>query len=268
MISVLIRNKNEGAALKNALQSIKHQQTNYAIEIILIDDHSTDNSIDIAQDYNCRVIPLERKFTYGYAINFGLKYCKYDIVLLLSSHNILLSTNFFNKLVQYFEDQTVAGVRCTPVSNGKQVEQSLYSECSIDQSNYVHERDWSNLLIANCSAIRKEVAFKTPFNESIRSNEEKLWCLDVLKKGYTIYSNVPCYFIYNKINKPSAFHRDLISKYQIDGMPPMSISKYLIFLVKSFPWVFKISFSRWLTNTKTATVQVRLPFKYKKGIYN
>ncbi len=267
MISILIRNKNEGVALERALQSIKKQHFTVPYEIVLIDDNSSDNSLEIAQKYGCKVIQLDKQFTYGYAINFGVTHCQYEIILLLSSHNILLSNDFPEKLIVYFEDKNVAAVRCTPIANSKQVEQSLKSSLSITKENYQHKKDWQNLIIANCSAIRKSVALDLLFNEAIRSNEEKLWSLNVIEKGFTIISNVSCYYLYNKKNNYKAEVRDVISKYQIDGIKPISLSFYFLNLIKSFPWAFKIAFTNWFTNIKMTTRILKATFKYSKGQY-
>lgn len=267
MISVLIRNKNEAISLEKALKSIHAQRISVPFEIVVIDDNSSDNSKEIAINYKSKVIELDKKFTYGYAINFGLNYCKYEIILLLSSHNVLISNDVFEKLPNYFVNPKVAGVRCTPISNSKQVEQSFESIITINNENYSHLNDWQNLLIANCSAIRKKIAIEIPFNEEIRSNEEKLWCLDVMKKDYSIISNVPCYFLYNKKNKSTALIRDLISKYQIDGIKAKSVSSFLFILLKSIPWAIKIALITWYDNIKVHIYTTLIPYKYRKGIY-
>lgn len=267
MISILIRNKNESKALDKALKSISAQHFTVPFEIVVVDDGSTDDSIEIASKHGCKVVSLDKAFTYGYAINFGIKHCQYDIILLLSSHNILLSNDFSEKLIEYFSNQKVAGVRCTPIANCRQVEQSLDGFMTIDKDNYSQSNDWQNLLIANCSAIRRKVALEIVFNETIRSNEEKLWCLDVMERGHSIISNVPCYFLYNKQNNSSALIRDLISKYQIDGIKPKSFGSYLLMLIKSVPWAFKIAVSTWYNTIKMHSLTLLIPVKHRKGIY-
>jgi glycosyltransferase involved in cell wall biosynthesis len=267
MISILIRNKNEAKYLDQTLKSISNQKFEVPYEIVFIDDHSTDDSVAIAHRYGCKVIPLDRKFTYGYALNFGIQHCSYDIILLLSSHNILLSNDFSFKLLQYFEDEKVAGVRCTPIANSKQIEQSLYEVVKLTEENYNHSKDWSNLLVANCSAIRKSVAEQIPFQETIRSNEEKLWCLEALKSGYTIYSNVPCYFIYNKKSNVDAVIRDTISKFQIDGIAPTPTATFLATIFKSIPWALKIALGIWYPSMKAKYYTFLIPFQHKKGDY-
>lgn len=267
MISILIRNKNEAKSLNKTLKGICALNSNIPFEIVVVDDSSTDDSIAVAKRYGCKVVQLDKTFTYGYAINFGVKQCKYEIILLLSSHNIIISNDFLIKLFTYFDDPIVAGVRCTPVANIKQVEQSLVSVLVINKDNYSHKKDWENLLIANCSAIRKVVAVKINFNETIRSNEEKLWSLDVLKNGFSIISNVPCYFLYNKKNDSAALIRDITSKYQIDGIKPISLSSYLIKLLKSIPWALKIALLTWYNNSKINTLSLLVSVKHRKGLY-
>ncbi len=267
MISVLIRNKNEAISLEKAIKSICNQRFSVPFEIVVVDDDSTDNSIEVANKYGCKVVSLDKAFTYGYAINFGVKQCQYDIVLLLSSHNILLSNDFPEKLIKYFVDPKVAGVRCTPIANSRQVEQSLDGIIAIDNGNYSHSIHWENLLIANCSAIRKKAALEVLFNETICSNEEKLWCLDIMKKGLTIISNTSCYFLYNKQNNSSALIRDLTSKYQIDGIKPKSVSSFLLNFSKSLPWTFKIAFITWYTTMKIHFLSMLISYKYNKGVY-
>lgn len=270
MISILIRNKNEAKSLEKTIKTINAQRLSVPYEIILVDDNSTDNSVEIANKYgrgNVKVIQLDKKFTYGYAINFGVKYCKYDIILLLSSHNLLISNDFFEKLPTYFVNPKVAGVRCTPIANSKQIEQSFEGFITLDKTNYSHPKDWQNLLVANCSAIRKNLALEFLFNEEIRSNEEKLWCLDVIKEDYLIISNVPCYFLYIKENNSSAEIRDAISKYQVDGIKIKTVPAFLFILIKSIPWTIRIAFKTWYNNIKVHLYTALIPYKYRKGTY-
>ena len=270
MISILIRNKNEEKSLEKTIKAINAQRMSEPYEIILVDDNSSDNSVEIANKYgrgNVKVIQLDKKFTYGYAINFGVRHCKYEIILLLSSHNLLISNDFFEKLPTYFVNPKVAGVRCTPIANSKQIEQSFDGFITLDKTNYSHPNDWQNLLVANCSAIRKNVALEYLFNEEIRSNEEKLWCLDVMKADYSIISNVPCYFLYIKKNSLSAEIRDTISKYQVDGIKIKTVPAFLFILLKSIPWAIKIAAITWYNNIKGHLMTTLIPFKYHKGVY-
>jgi glycosyltransferase involved in cell wall biosynthesis len=268
MISVLIRNKNEGAALENALKSVRLQQFTLPVEIVLVDDYSTDNSLDVAQKYNCSIYKLDKPFTYGYALNFGIVKCKYEIIVVMSSHNILLNPLIFEKLQTYFQDQTVAGVRFTPIHSAKQIVGSLNGVREISKINFSSKNDWGELLIANCSAIRKQFALEIPFNEKIRSNEEKLWSLNMIEAGNSIITNSGCYYIYNHGHKTKSLVRDTISKFQIDGKDPMTTKEFIVYLTKVIAKTILDFFFQVFGRIKYGFDIFTIKFKFKQGDFN
>lgn len=268
MVSLLIRNKNEGKALENALISVRRQVVNFPVEIVLVDDHSTDESLSIASKYGCKIFHLDRPFTYGYALNFGVSKCSNEIIVLMSSHNILLSTDILSRLVDFFANKNVAAVRFTPIHNTTQIVNSLKGIKEITDVNFNQKQNWGDLLIANCSAIRKSVAVSIPFEENIRSNEDKLWSLQVIQRGHSIISNSGCYYIYNHGHKSSSIVRDKISKFQIDGEIPLSNKDFLIFLIK-FPLKSIFDFITGFINKMSTEFKVYIiPFRFKKGDYS
>jgi rhamnosyltransferase len=93
-ISIVIRNKNEAVALENTLSILTKVYSNDFKEIIVVDNLSSDESIEIANKYNCKIITID-DFTYGRAINFGINASISNYVLLLSSHAIPVGTAFF-----------------------------------------------------------------------------------------------------------------------------------------------------------------------------
>lgn len=59
-ISIIIPNYNNSKWLNKCLGSIK-SQTYKNYEVIFVDDLSTDNSIEIAEKYNCKIVKLRTK---------------------------------------------------------------------------------------------------------------------------------------------------------------------------------------------------------------
>jgi len=94
MISIVIRNKNEAKALENTLPILIKQYSDYFDEIILVDNNSIDNSIEIAKKYNCKVIVIN-DFTYGKALNLGIEKASNEHILLLSAHVLPIGASFF-----------------------------------------------------------------------------------------------------------------------------------------------------------------------------
>ena len=97
MISIVIRNKNEGVALESTLNILRKLYIEDIDEIIVVDNNSTDKSIEIAKKFKCKIIMIEN-FTYGKAINLGIENTKNDLVLLLSSHAIPIGNSFLHRM--------------------------------------------------------------------------------------------------------------------------------------------------------------------------
>ena len=101
-ISVLIPNYNDSKNITKVLKSLI-EQSYRPIEIIVVDDCSTDNSIDVIEDFskknNYRIQIFKNKENIGVVntVNKYLKFLKGDYYFLGSANDELL-TNFFDAL--------------------------------------------------------------------------------------------------------------------------------------------------------------------------
>src|SRR5579864_5011090 len=85
LISVLINNHNYGRYLKAAIDSAL-DQTYPAVEIVVVDDGSTDNSRELIAAYGGRVIPvLQANGGQGSAFNAGVAASRGDILCFLDA---------------------------------------------------------------------------------------------------------------------------------------------------------------------------------------
>jgi glycosyltransferase involved in cell wall biosynthesis len=85
LISILIDNYNYGRFLREAIESALNQ-TYRDIEVIVVDDGSTDNSREIIDSYGDRVIPvLKENGGHASAMNAGVAASKGDFICLLDS---------------------------------------------------------------------------------------------------------------------------------------------------------------------------------------
>ena len=81
LISVIVPVKNGEKYLKEAIEGIQKQKMN--VEIIVINDGSTDQTEKIAREMGCIVVNHEQSFGQVAAKNTGLKILPSDIFLIL-----------------------------------------------------------------------------------------------------------------------------------------------------------------------------------------
>jgi len=80
LVSIIIPTRNSGELLENCLKNVRNQ-TYENIELIVVDGKSTDNTIDLAKKYKCKIyffIPKVKKgiFDASFKRNYGAKKAK------------------------------------------------------------------------------------------------------------------------------------------------------------------------------------------------
>jgi glycosyltransferase involved in cell wall biosynthesis len=92
LVSVLITNYNYGQYLREAIDSALSQIYSY-IEIIVVDDGSTDNSREVIASYKNKIVPVfKENGGQASAINAGFAISKGDIICSLDADDVWLST--------------------------------------------------------------------------------------------------------------------------------------------------------------------------------
>ena len=91
-VSIIVPVYNEEEYVSTCLDSLINQTLD-DIEIILIDDNSTDNSLNILLDYakkypNIKVYHNEKNIGLGLALNVGLKACRNELVARMDTDDI------------------------------------------------------------------------------------------------------------------------------------------------------------------------------------
>lgn len=136
-ILVIIPVYNEEEFLVNAIESII-QQTYKNIELVIVDDCSTDKSLQIAKSYEYlpNVTVLQNKKNGGcyYAINQALDYFKDKEWDYFSLHGAddLSDVNRFDLLLKYFQNPNLLGFKTTFRRVNRQLEQQFTGEGKIN----------------------------------------------------------------------------------------------------------------------------------------
>ena len=102
LVSVVMPVYNSARFLDKAIQSVLNQ-SHACLELILVDDGSTDDSLEIAckharQDARMQVIPLETNRGVAYARNCGISKARGSYIALLDSDDVWMETKLEKQL--------------------------------------------------------------------------------------------------------------------------------------------------------------------------
>jgi glycosyltransferase involved in cell wall biosynthesis len=180
--SIIIRSKNEEDSIGKTLESLLNQDADHPPEIILVDSGSTDKTLDIAGAYNvkiCSILPEE--FTYGYALNFGIRESAGDIICLLSAHCIPTSGQWLSELIRPIKDGSAHATfgRQVPVKG-----MNPFEEVSLNKHFPANDKKSGRVPFsnANCAFVRK-MWQEMAFDETLPAWEDYLWYIH-LKDRY------------------------------------------------------------------------------------
>lgn len=248
-LSVVIRCRNEAATLHQVLESLRLQQCDFEWEIILVDNESSDNSIEIARQYGACIVSITAaEFTYGRALNLGFAKARGELVMPLSAHTLLIGTTCLTEAVKPFTDPQVAGARCIAVDSSGRLanwfapidlqkpEYHVENSSAVpvfDPAQWQGKRHFSN----TCSVIRRAVWEQMPFSENIETAEDRLWSLQALEAGYKIHHCAACLYLYNRVLSPATrrqrHERNLLAAYRTGLVSPLSFPAMLKRIAKA-----------------------------------
>ena len=184
--SIIVPVKNEEAVLGRSLRALSG--LNYPvekIEIIVVEDGSTDNTADICLNFakehkNVRV--LRRTVSNGKpsALNYGLAHATGDIVAVFDADNVP-DPDALMAVSEYFKEARVAGVQGRTASiNSKQnmLTQFISYEEAVWCEAYLRGKDVLNLFVhfrGSCQFIRRDVLEKLGgFSEEVLSEDMEI----------------------------------------------------------------------------------------------
>jgi rhamnosyltransferase len=239
-ISVVIRIRNEAAALRTVLRALS-VQNHQSVDVVVVDNASSDDSKEVAKSFGARVLDISKEeFTYGRALNRGIDAAEAERVVVLSAHALPLGRDFLEKAVEPFKEPLVAGVRCLHVGNPKEL--NVWMEPWRLDSMSTLKSVVSYGPVACACAIRKSVWQATPFDENVTAVEDKLWALRVLQQGYLIANSEAMYLYMRDIGffeKVRKMNRDRLEFFRKTGVlwqePPVSLKHLMVSTLHHIP---------------------------------
>jgi cellulose synthase/poly-beta-1,6-N-acetylglucosamine synthase-like glycosyltransferase len=171
-VSVLVPVKNEEKVVGRLLKALlKLDYPSEKVEIIVVDDGSTDNTVGICEKYvdgySERIRVLRRSMSEGKpsALNYGMKYASGEIVATFDADSIPESDTLL-KAVEFFEDSSVdalQGTICSANADQNLLTKFISYEAAVRFKAYLQGKDILKLFVhlaGTCQFIRRTVLVK------------------------------------------------------------------------------------------------------------
>lgn len=185
MVSVIIRNHNERDYIGFAIQSVLNHIPN--AEILVIDDHSTDDSLDVVRLFmnrgDIKIVKID-DYTPGKSINYGVGIASYETILVLSAHSQItkMDLGYVQSLLKFHS--AVFGNQ-TPIYRGKEISKRyIWSHFVDNEVVNMHSTIEDRPFLHNAFCFyNKSELMEIPFDENLPGKEDRYWAIDILKEG-------------------------------------------------------------------------------------
>ena len=184
-ISIIIRTYNEERWIAHCLGSIFSQDFDN-FEVIIVDNNSSDHTVEVAKRYPVKTVVNIDKFIPGKAINDGIRASTGKYIVCISAHCIPKNKQWLRNLHDNFKNnQKLAGVygRQLPLSYTSDADKrDLLITFGRDRKVQVKDYFFHN---AN-SMLPREIWDQFPFDENVTNIEDRIWGKEVIEAGYQI----------------------------------------------------------------------------------
>ncbi len=165
-ISILMTVYNGANFLKESIESILNQ-TFKDFELIIVNDYSTDNTIQIIKEFNdkrIRLFNLNSRFGRTKALNYGLRRCSSELIAIQDADDISNNTRLEKLLGQILKDKNLGLVfsNFEIINNKNEIIKKPKIDFSKDKKIFISKLKYVNL-IAHSSVIFKRNIKKKNF---------------------------------------------------------------------------------------------------------
>jgi len=187
LISIVLRTKNEEFWIGRFMEGVKEQICAYDVEIVLVDNGSTDRTVAKARKMfdRLKLVTID-EYIPGAALNRGVEAANGDYIVCVSAHCVPANQDWLSELLEPLKDPNVAAVygRQIPMltSNPKD-KRDLWLTFGLDDK--IQSRD---PFLHNANAgYRRADLLQHPFSETMSNIEDRRWGNYELKQGRKIY---------------------------------------------------------------------------------
>ncbi len=184
-VSIIIPAYNEGQYLQALLESI-NEHVDVPMEIIVVDNGSTDNTLDIAEKFNCIVVSMGKKYFPSIVRNAGVLQSTGECLVFLDA-DIVITKQWADELKLLIENpetltkKFVTGASCHVSQNPSWIEQYWFEPLSKKKKQYING--------ANIITITNVFHNINGFDELLETGEDVDFCIRAEQAGATIVLN-------------------------------------------------------------------------------
>lgn len=153
-VSVIIVNFNTRDLIKNCITSIKKYTKSISYEIIVVDNNSSDDSLEMLGDefHDVKTISSSKNGGFAYANNLGMDVATGRYILLLNSDTIFIQ-DIFKKMVAYMDTNKWIGILGPKLLNQDLTHQTSIAAFPTFFREFVHIFELKKIL--NVKIIKK-----------------------------------------------------------------------------------------------------------------
>lgn len=190
--SVIIPNYNKEKYVKECLDSIFNQTLSKDMyEVIVIDDGSTDNSLDIIKNYDVKLLRTNRKRAGG-ARNVGIDAAQGEYIIFVDSDDYLYSNEVFEKLDKIIYGKDIVFFDFEEDNFGKK-------RTILEDRNSIAEKlEKTKRLGCTTKCFKRELIGTTRFTENT-AYEDVNFTLECLCKCKSYDYLGSCFFTYRRV---------------------------------------------------------------------
>lgn len=172
-VSVIMPNYNHAGSLERTIAAVR-AQTAPPLEILFVDDCSTDDSVSVAEAAGVRVLSTPVNSGPAAARNLGARLASGDVLLFLDS-DVELAPTVIERATALLDARPEAGAVCGMLDDVPLERDSLLQECRCLQAHYwrISSEGVVSFLFSAICAMRADVFDEMgPFDPRLRETEE------------------------------------------------------------------------------------------------
>lgn len=199
-VSFVIPAHNSEKILEMTLDGVIKQKYPSKMEIIVVDDHSSDNTIKVIKKFkNVRYVRNKKNLGLAGSLNIGIRASKNEVICVILDDCVIPTTGWLKKLISVLTSDDSIGIVCSPYIVPKKYlkEYNFWAKLFFLKS-MKPSKDWSTYekkelkkLSIRSAVFKREVFEKIGFfnSKAFKTGGEDVdFSLRARKAGYKIYS--------------------------------------------------------------------------------